>query len=180
MLSTYECNMCRTYLADIEHGPPQIIHMFAEVSSCCVTGIFKLFNQTVQCSFSAWRGRFHDLLWNPVLFIKNKRLFIPSDVFSALEKKALICSKRAMLPWVWQPSEDSNGRLVHFFKIWTCWVGRESPLQIVMAVWRLLNLKKVCLTAFSICIWLLHPTSSIVCRRQEGPKSSKDTWRPIH
>jgi hypothetical protein len=39
--------LCSTYLADIEHGPPQIIHMFAEVSSCCVTGIFKLFNQTV-------------------------------------------------------------------------------------------------------------------------------------
>jgi hypothetical protein len=32
------------------------------------------------------------------LFIKNKRLFILSEGFSTLEKNALICYQRAMLP----------------------------------------------------------------------------------
>ncbi len=35
---------------------------------------------------------------NPFLFIKNKRLFISSEDFSALEKSAVVCSQRAMLP----------------------------------------------------------------------------------
>ncbi len=36
-----------------------------------------------------------------------------------------------------QPYVDSNGRLAHFFfLIWTSWVGCDSPLQIVMTVWR--------------------------------------------
>ncbi len=36
---------------------------------------------------------------NPFLFIKNKRLFISSEGFSTLEKNALICYQRAMLPF---------------------------------------------------------------------------------
>ncbi len=35
---------------------------------------------------------------NPFLFIKNKQLFISSEGFFALEKNAMICSQRAMLP----------------------------------------------------------------------------------
>jgi hypothetical protein len=34
----------------------------------------------------------------PFLFIKNKWLFISSEGFSTLEKNALICYQRAMLP----------------------------------------------------------------------------------
>ena len=53
---------------------------------------------------------------SPFLFIKNKRLFISSEGFPTLEKNALICYQRAMLP-------------IHA-------VGCDRPLQIVMAVWR--------------------------------------------
>jgi hypothetical protein len=35
---------------------------------------------------------------NPFLFIKNKSLIISSEGFSALEKNAVICFQRAMLP----------------------------------------------------------------------------------
>jgi hypothetical protein len=35
---------------------------------------------------------------NPFLFIKNKRLFISSEGLSTLEKNALICYQREMLP----------------------------------------------------------------------------------
>ncbi len=35
---------------------------------------------------------------NPFLFINNKRLFISSDGFSALGKKTMIRSHKAMLP----------------------------------------------------------------------------------
>jgi hypothetical protein len=45
---------------------------------------------------------------SPFLFIKNKRLFIVSEGFSTLEKNALICYQRAMLPLHW-PSADRNG-----------------------------------------------------------------------
>jgi hypothetical protein len=37
-------------------------------------------------------------VFNPFLFIKNKRLFISSEGFSILEKNTLICYQRAMLP----------------------------------------------------------------------------------
>ncbi len=114
--------MCSTYLADIEHGPPQIIHMFAEVSSCCVTGIFTLFNQSVH--FLDEEGGFMTFYENLSYSSKIIGYYILWG-FSALEKNAFICSKRAMLPWVWQPSADSSGRLAHLFYIWTCWVGRE-------------------------------------------------------
>ncbi len=52
---------------------------------------------------------------NPILFIKNKWLFISSEGFSTLEKNALICYQRAM-------------HAAHPF-------GCDSPLQMVMAVW---------------------------------------------
>jgi hypothetical protein len=38
---------------------------------------------------------------NPFLLIKNKRLFISSEGFYTLEKNALICYKREMLPLQW-------------------------------------------------------------------------------
>jgi hypothetical protein len=43
-------------------------------------------------------GKRGGALFNPFLFIKNKRLFISSEGFSTLEKNALICYQRAMLP----------------------------------------------------------------------------------
>ncbi len=55
-------------------------------------------------------------------------------------------------------------------------------MQTIMAVLRALNLKKVRQTAISICSGLPHPTSyrsRIVCRGQEGPKSSKGTLRHL-
>jgi hypothetical protein len=49
----------------------------------------------------------------PLLFIKNKRLFISSEGFSTLEKTALIFYQRAMLPIQSgvTASADSNGSL---------------------------------------------------------------------
>ncbi len=119
---------------------------------------------------------------NPFILIKNKRLVISSEGFSALEKNAVRCSQRAMLPiqwgcdsplliiWqfdtyflslnllgqVWEPNADNNGCLVCF-------------------------IKKVSKTAITICSRLSHPTRSlsiIVCRGQEGPKGRKGTLRP--
>jgi hypothetical protein len=94
--------------------------------------------------------------FNPFLFIKNKRLFLS---FSALDKR------RDMF------SEGKAARPVR------C----DSPLQIVMAIWRALYFKKVRLTAITTCKGLTHPTRSpsrSVCRVQEGPKGSKGTLRP--
>ncbi len=54
---------------------------------------------------------------NPFLFIKNKRLFISSEGFSTLEKNALICYHRAMLPFqlgVTSLCRYSNGSLAPF------------------------------------------------------------------
>jgi hypothetical protein len=73
--------------------------------------------------------------------------------------------------------------LAHFFKIRTSWVGRDSPLQIVLAVWCFLYLKKVCQMNITICRVLSYTTtatrslSRIVCRgrRAEG---NKGTLRP--
>ncbi len=85
-------------------------------------------------------------LFNPFLFIKNKWLFISSEGFSALEKNTVMCSLRAMLPSsrVWQSSADSNDSLPHIFWIWTSWVGSDSPLLTIMAVWRASNVLKKC------------------------------------
>ncbi len=69
------------------------------------------------------------LFINPFLFIKNKQLLVSSEGFSVLEKNAVIRSQR-----VWQPSADTNDCLAHFFWICNCCVGRDRPLQIVMAV----------------------------------------------
>jgi hypothetical protein len=104
---------------------------------------------------------------------KNKRLLKSSEGFFALQKAPWYvlrghCCSRSQ---VWQPSADSNGRLAHFFKVLTCWVGRDSPLQIVY------NSRFECF----ICRGLPHPTRSlsrIVCRGQEGPKDSRGTLRP--
>ncbi len=43
-----------------------------------------------------WKN--HQSLLNHFLFIKNKQLFKSSKGFSALEKTAMICSQKAMLP----------------------------------------------------------------------------------
>jgi hypothetical protein len=48
-----------------------------------------------------------------------------------------------------------------------------------MAVWRASNEKKCApKNGHYYCRELSHPTSSIVCRGQEGPKGSKDTLTP--
>ncbi len=60
------------------------------------------------------------VIFNPFSFIKNKRLFISSEGFSTLEKK--------------RPDMLSEGNATHP-------VGCDSPLQIVMAVWRPFCLK---------------------------------------
>jgi hypothetical protein len=54
--------------------------------------------------------------FNPFLFIKNKRLFISSEGFSTLEKNAMICYQRAMLPIQSgvTASADNNGSLAPF------------------------------------------------------------------
>ncbi len=54
-----------------------------------------------------------------------------SEDFSALEK-----SRDMFQSGVTAAAADSNGQLAHFFRIWTCWVGCDSSLQIVMAFWR--------------------------------------------
>jgi hypothetical protein len=56
--------------------------------SCDVTIVY---NGKLKCLESC-------TLLNPFLFIKNKRLFLTSEGFSTLEKNALICYQRAMLP----------------------------------------------------------------------------------
>jgi hypothetical protein len=59
-----------------------------------------------------WTSGF--LLLNTFLFIKNKRLFISSEVFSALEKNALICYLMAMLPFQSGVTALCNGSLAPF------------------------------------------------------------------
>ncbi len=81
----------------------------------------------------------------------------------------------------WQPSADSNGRLAHFFifelagLVW-------HPAADSNGRWACFKFeKKECQMAITICRGLSHPhrsLSRIVCRGQEGPKSSKGTLRP--
>jgi hypothetical protein len=82
---------------------------------------------------------------SPFLFIKNKRLFISFEGFSALQKNAMICSQMAMLPSAhpvgWCMLQPSVWRT--FFKIQTSWVGCDSPLLTIMAVCRISNFKKM-------------------------------------
>jgi hypothetical protein len=66
--------------------------------------------------FGQFKNRTTTLQINPLLFIKNEHLLLSSESFSTLEKKA-------------QKSCVSEGNAAHP-------VGSDSPLQIVMAVWR--------------------------------------------
>ncbi len=70
-----------------------------------------------------WSGPFSSTrinFWgvNPFLFIQNKRLFISSEGISAVEKNAVICYQRTVLPIQSSVTAlaDGNGRLAHFFK----------------------------------------------------------------
>jgi hypothetical protein len=74
----------------------------ARILTCCYLS-FTMFLMQIPCSIVSF---------NSFLFIKNKRLFISSEGFSTLEKNALICYQRAMLPFqsgvttlmaVWRP-----------------------------------------------------------------------------
>jgi hypothetical protein len=81
---------------------------------------------------------------NPLLFIKNKQLLIPKEGFSALEKTALYVPRGKCCPsnQVWQLAAVMA--IWHtFLKIWKCWIGRDCLLQIVMTLWRTLNLEKM-------------------------------------
>ncbi len=115
--------------------------------------------------------------FNPFLFIKTKRLY-PQRVSPPLKNMQWYVLRGQCCPssQVWQPSADSNGRLAHFFKIWTCWVGRDSLLQIVMAVWRTSNKIKKCakriLPSAEGCHTLQDPSAELFA---EGPTGSKDT-----
>jgi hypothetical protein len=58
---------------------------------------------------------------------------------------------------------------------------RDCTLQIVMAIWPTLKLKKSAPNGHTIIRRLSHPARSpsrIVCRGQEGHKGSKGTFRP--
>ncbi len=67
-------------------------------------------------------------VFNHILLIKNKWLFISSEEVSTLKKRPWYVLRGQCIPssWVWQPSADCNGSfsLEHFFKIWTSWVGQ--------------------------------------------------------
>ncbi len=109
---------------------------------------------------------------HPFLFIENKRLFISSEGFSTLEKNALICNQKAMLP-----VESSDRPLQIVIAVWCLFclnsnflVGCDSPLLTIMVHQK----------AITICRGLSHPTRSlsrIVCRGQERPKGRKGTLR---
>ncbi len=67
-------------------------------------------------------------LWGyPFLFFKNKRLFISSEGFSAMEKAPWCVLKGQCCPSsrVWQAM--AVWRIFFFF--WTCWVGCDSSLH---------------------------------------------------
>jgi hypothetical protein len=66
--------------------------------------------------FGQFKNRITTLQINPFFFIKNEHLLLSSDSFSTLEKKAQKCYV-------------SEGNAAHP-------VGSDSPLPIVMAVWR--------------------------------------------
>ncbi len=123
--------------------------------------------------------------FNPLLFIK-KWLFISSEGFSALKKMSWYVLKGQCCPSsrLWQPSAESYSRVPHFFKIWTCWVRHDSPLQIVMDVWRASNFKKVRQKAIAICRGgLSHPTRLLSRIEGRALKAVQSLWglisRPI-
>jgi hypothetical protein len=88
------------------------------------------------------------VLINPFLFIKNKQLFLSSEGFSVLQKRQDMFSEGYAAQFSAHP------------------VRCDSPLQVVMVVWRIffLNLnfgvsqvlKKVLQTAIIICSGLSH------------------------
>jgi hypothetical protein len=98
----------------------------------------------------------------------------------------MICSQMAMLPIQLGGACDSPLQIVTivwhtFFKIWTSWVGCDSPLLKKIAVWRISNLKKwghTAITIFRVLSYPIRSLSRIVCRGQERPKASKGMFRP--
>ncbi len=90
-----------------------------------------------------------------------------STIGLEMPKSASFTAFRALLPsanysaeWsgrVWQPAENSNGRLVHFF-IWRAANSHYSLQRAPTPDPASLNLKKVRQTAILICSWLLYPT----------------------
>ncbi len=110
--------------------------------------------------FIAYARRWYDI--NPSLFIKNKWLFISSEGFSTLEKKRpdMLSEDNAALP-----------------------VRCDSPLQIVMSVWR-----PFCSNPnFLGGVWQpsvdnygarsLRSLSRIIFKVQDHPKGRKSTLR---
>ncbi len=122
-------------------------------------------------------------LVNPFLFIKNKRLFISLEGFSALEKMSwyVLRGQGCSSSQAWQPSADSNGRLAHFLKNLT-FLGRtwEPAADSNGRLPRFKFEKSVPNGHYYLqrAVTPYRSPSRIVCRGQESPKGSKGTLWP--
>ncbi len=107
-----------------------IFSMFHMFSTCC--SISKVSTLLRDYSFLF----FKDIVGLALSYSsKINAVLCPQRVSWPLKERCYVFSEfNAAHPvGVWQPAADNNGRLVHFFKIWTFWVGCDSLPQTIQS-----------------------------------------------
>jgi hypothetical protein len=146
-------------------------HFFATICRCRTQNVHKFpTHPRNRLKGGGGGGRTLSYSWKIIVVL------CPQRVSLALKKKRMICSQRAMLSIqssrVWQPAAGSNDCFVHFYKNFL--LAGSGVAARCWLYWLFGTLQIFC----SRLSHLTRSLSKIVCRGQEGPKSSKGTLRP--